>query len=58
MLNVHFQFNPDLVLVACGLDAARGDPLVSITMATRICHNYMLHTLRVGITLHQRGMLT
>ena len=26
------QFDPDLVLVACGLDAARGDPLVS-TMA-------------------------
>ena len=24
------------MLVACGLDAARGDPLVSITMATHV----------------------
>ncbi|XP_065900983.1 histone deacetylase 6-like isoform X2 [Dysidea avara] len=27
LMPVAYEFNPDLVLVACGLDAARGDPL-------------------------------
>ena len=51
------QFDPDLVLVACGLDAARGDPLVS-TMAMHSMCMPCSHTLRVDITSHQRGMLT
>lgn len=28
VLSVVFQFNPELVLVSSGLDAAQGDPLV------------------------------
>lgn len=51
------QFNPDLILVACGLDAARGDPLVS-TITIHSVDTYILNALRVDITLHQQDMLT
>jgi len=45
------------VLVACGLDAARGDPLVGVAITTQ-CALVIVVTLRAVMMSPQRDMLT
>ena len=49
------QFCPELVLVSCGFDAARGDPLVIYTTFFRQCkliNNYLLCTMHFFVMLN------
>ena len=45
ILPVAYQFNPDLVLVSSGFDAARGDPLGGCKISPEF-YGFMTHHLR------------